>query len=390
MKSFWNLFQVFLISSVVVLGCGKGSGTSGQTGDGNSNKTTAENKILKPDGTLNVDENADDTDARIEDFAKHCNIPVDVAFDHWNKYKEKTGVTSLKDIDFNSEKSLGAFIFGFVARSDVELGFIIRKIFGSDKDQKDQVVETIIRRFDKDSILVNFQSRYGAIVYGTYENQAKFDETFTREFVNESKDVTYVTAIFARLLQEDLNILLKNGITVTFNSNSCVNTPCKDFVERGLKIIDSSTNVAFINGYKMRDGTTGREYIAKFLATVFNNITVTAGEKFYALYNFKTAEIGVFTVNVEYTLEPINMELKAMKMERKVEYQALPSTTYNQSATYNQGTTAVRQQSDNQANTEYKLNNAVQYKKSNDDLMLRYIGKDASGDSDNSETDDNK
>src|SRR5262249_19465126 len=153
------------------------------------------------DAKLITNENEDDTDTRLEAYAKLLNEPLDGIHAGWKNFSDKTGVAHLSDVDVTSVTALNSFIFGFVARTDTHLRFLARKIFGGDKDQ----------------LIGDFQAQYAIVIYGTYDTQDKFNAQFAKEFGKSVEDLKAATSIFARLLQQDLNTLFPERFTVTFN-----------------------------------------------------------------------------------------------------------------------------------------------------------------------------
>lgn len=292
----------FLLTLFFIASCSGGSGNNGSAGSNNA-VNTANEKILTPDGNSSLKENSDDTDARLENYATQINAPKDVVFGVWKDYSASRNFKSLNDIDITSVEMLRDFIFKFIGRTDLAWKFVAMKIFG------------------KEEMAFRIQKNYKDLVTATFANQDEFNNKFGKEFYRELRDFQLATAIFARLLQNDLQTLFPGRFSVNFNLLQCNNSPCNEFVQKSLKLVDDSANATYFNNQHVEEGKTARAYLGEFFAAIFNNVTFAVGDKYYSFYNFKTGEATIEAITAEYFFQPSQMTAPLERSASKIEYQ---------------------------------------------------------------------
>lgn len=292
-----------LLALFFIAACSGGSNNNGSAGSNNALNTGNE-KILTPDGNSSLKENADDTDARLENYATQINEPKDEVFGVWKDFSASRNFKSLNDIDVTSIEVLRDFVFKFIGRTDLAWKFVAMKIFG------------------KEEMAFHIQKKYKDLLTATFANQDEFNSKFGKEFYGELKDFQLATAIFARLLQNDLQTLFPGRFSVNFNLRQCNNSPCNEFVQKSLKLVDDSANAAFFNNQTVEEGKTARTYLGEFFAAVFNNMTFAVGDKYYSFYNFKTGEVTIEAVTAEYFFQPSQMTTGLERSSSKIEYQS--------------------------------------------------------------------
>jgi hypothetical protein len=283
MKSIREIGLVLVaLLSVSFFACsGGGSGGKGSEGVTGS----PGEKVFKPDVNLSAKENSDDSEARFENYARLIGRTREEVSATFKEIATPFNVTGLNDIDLTSAEMLQKLVIQFIGKTDQSLRFLGGKILGNDQ------------------MLVRFQLKYNGMLAASFSSQDEFKEKFGAFKGEAVEDIRFATTIMARLLANDLNALFPERFTVNYGSSQCSSTPCNDFVQRSLKLIDDSSNTAFFSNAGTNNRS-ARDVMAEFFAAVFNNLTFSVADKQYTFFNFKTGESKLAALPPDFAFEP--------------------------------------------------------------------------------------